>query len=54
MMKRTEVISELCKRYHINAAEANQTLSIVLDNRQYKHRGELHAELDMYEELGKE
>jgi hypothetical protein len=51
-VKRTEIISELCKRYKINAAEASKTLSIVLDNKKYKTKIELHKELDEFEELG--
>lgn len=52
MIKRTEVISELCKRYHLNAAEGSKTLSVVLDNKSYRTKTELHEDLNMYEELG--
>ena len=48
-MKRTEIISELCKRYKINAAEASKTLSVVLDNKKYRTKAELHKELDELE-----
>ena len=53
-MKRTEVISELCKRYKINAAEASETLSVALDNKKYRTKAELHKELDEYEKSGAE
>ena len=52
MLKRTEIISELCKRYHINAAESSETLSIVLDNKNYRSITQLHRELNMLEFLG--
>jgi len=52
-MKRTEIIKELCKRYKINAAEASKTLSVVLDNKRFRNKIELHDTLDYYEELGK-
>lgn len=54
MLKRTKIISELCKRYNINAAEGSKTLSVVLDNKAYRNKVELHEELNMYEELGGE
>jgi len=53
-MKRTEIISELCKRYKINAAEASKTLSVVLDNKKYRTKAELHKELDELERSGAE
>lgn len=54
MLSRNEVIKILCERYKINAAMAQQTYSIVLDNKQYKHRRQLFDELNYYEELGGE
>ena len=51
-MTRQEVISELCKRYNLNACEGSKCLSVVLDNKHYKTKMELHRELNYYEELG--
>jgi len=52
MVHRNKIISEICKRYKINAAMASETLSVVLENKIFKNLTELHRLLDYYERLG--